>query len=448
MRRARLAGRFAAVFAAVQLVFLAASRPAGADIPGAGIITDLIGGAAGWAFDKVAEGIAKWILGAVGFFVEGAVGFLMNSSAPNVQADWFAGSGSPFATVRNLAGVMLVGFVFVGLLQGLIQGDPGAMVRQIAGKLPVAVGGMVVTTAVVAYLLELTDAMSAAVLTSTDEQAVRFLSGFGVTVSGITAGFAAVVLGIMAVLAALLLWVELIIRSSLVYLLVAVSPLGFAALLWPAARGVLRRTVELLLAVVLSKFVIAVALSIGVAALAGAGDTGQAQGFADSASAGLGTLLTGAVLLGLAAFAPFLVLKLIPLAEAAIVAHGVSRGPLRAGQQGVSTYSSVQMARRLSGNGQGASGGGTFRFDAAQGGPGPGGPAGGGPAGGAPGPGGGAAGGAGGAAAGVAVAAATSGARAVARRATRQPDDVSERRGPERIEPPPPRKAGDAKEGS
>ena len=332
--RRRVACRVGLAIVTVQALAVAGARPAAADIPGAGIIKDALGGVTGWAFDKVAEGISNWVLGAVEFFVNGALDFLRTSARPDVESAWFAGPGSPYATVRNIAGVLLLGFVFLGLIQGLVQADPGAMVRRIAGNLPVAVAGMIVTTAVVGRLLELTDALSDAVLSSSNQQTLHFLSGFGATVTGVTGGFAAVLLGLVAVIAALLLWVELIVRSSLVYLLVAISPLGFAATLWPSARGFLRKTVEILIAVILSKFVIAIALAIGVAALSGAGSAGAGQSVPAGAGASLGTLLVGAVLLGLAAFSPFLVLKLVPVAEAALLAHGISRGPVRAAQTG------------------------------------------------------------------------------------------------------------------
>jgi hypothetical protein len=209
---------------------------------------------------------------------------------------------------------------------------------------------MVVTTAVVGRLLDLTDALSNAVLSSSDQQALHFLSGFGVAVTSVSGGFAAVVIGLVAVIAGLLLWVELVVRASLVYLLVAISPLGFAATLWPAARGFLRKTIEILIAVIASKFVICVALAIGVAALSGAGDAGSGQSVAGSAGASLGTLLVGTVLLGLAAFSPFIVLKLIPVAEGALLAQGISHGPARTAQTGLSTYSSTRMISRLSGS--------------------------------------------------------------------------------------------------
>lgn len=356
--RRRVVCRLGLAFVAVQALGVAGARPAAADIPGAGIIKDALGGVTGWAFDKVAEGISNWVLGAVEFFVNGALDFLRTSARPDVESVWFAGPGSPYATVRNIAGVLLLGFVFLGLIQGLVQADPGAMVRRIAGNLPVAVAGMIVTTAVVGRLLELTDALSDTVLSSSNQQTLHFLSGFGATVTGVTGGFAAVLLGLVAVIAALLLWVELIVRSSLVYLLVAISPLGFAASLWPSARGFLRKTVEVLIAVILSKFVIAIALAIGVAALSGAGSSGAGQSVSAGAGGSLGTLLVGAVLLGLAAFSPFLVLKLVPVAEAALLAHGISRGPVRAAQTGLSTYSSTRMISRLSGTGPGGSAGG------------------------------------------------------------------------------------------
>lgn len=356
-RSPSLSMRLGLAVVAGQTMAVAVARPASADLPGMGIVKDAFGGVTGWAFEKVADGIARWVLGAVEFFVNGAIDFLRSSARPDVEAAWFAGAGSPYATVRNIAAVLLLGFVFLGLIQGLLQADPAAMVRRVLGNLPVAVAGMVVTTAVVGRLLELTDALSDAVLSSSDQQALHFLSGFGASVTGMTSGFAAVLLGLVAVVAALLLWVELIVRSSLVYLLVAISPLGFAATLWPSARGFLRKTVEILLAVILSKFVIAIALAIGVAALGGAGSTGTGESAPAAAGTGLGTLLVGAVLLGLAAFSPFLVLKLVPVAEGALLAQGVSRGPARAAQSGLGTYSSVRMVGRLSGGG-GAGGGG------------------------------------------------------------------------------------------
>ena len=316
------------------------------------VVTQIIGAPAGWAWDKVAQGITSWVLGAVAFFVDGIVTFLLTSARPNVEAAWFSGAGSPYATVRNIAGVLLLGFLFLGLIQGLFAGDAAAMMRRIAADLPATVLGMIGTTVVVGKLLELTDALSAAVLTHSGGQAVQFLSGFGTTATGATQGFAAVLLGLVAVVAGLFLWVELMLRSVLVYILVALSPLSFAAMVWPSARGVLRRTIELLLSVILSKLVVCIAISVGVAALAGAGSAGANDtGVGGQVAASMGTLFVGTAILVVAAFAPFLILKLIPWTEAALVAHGMSRSPVRAANSTVLTANSANSIARLAGGG-------------------------------------------------------------------------------------------------
>ena len=93
------------------------------------VVTDAITAPAGWAWDKVAEGIAKWVLGAVAYFVDGVVNFLLTSARPDVESAWFAGSGSPYATVRGIAVALLLAFLFLGIIQGLMAGDSSAMIR-------------------------------------------------------------------------------------------------------------------------------------------------------------------------------------------------------------------------------------------------------------------------------------------------------------------------------
>lgn len=324
------------------------------------VVTDIVSTPAGWAWDKVAEGIAKWVLGAVAYFVDGVINFLLTSARPDLESAWFSGPSSPYATVRGIAITLLLAFVFLGIIQGLMAGDTGGMIRRVAADLPAAIFGMVTTTIIVGKLLDLTDALSATVLSNSDGQAVHFLSGFGVAVTGATQGFAAVTVGLVAVIAGLLVWVELMVRSVLVYIIVALSPLSFAAMVWPSARGVLRRTVELLLAVILSKLVICIAISVGVAALAGAGTAGSTgAGVSGEAAASMGTLFVGTAILGIAAFAPFIVLKLIPWAESALVAQGVSRGPVRGAQATMSNVYYAQSLSRLAGGG--GSGGGALR---------------------------------------------------------------------------------------
>ena len=293
------------------------------------VISGAAGSVAGWSWEQVSGGIAGWILGAIAELINGVLNFLKTTARPDVTDAWFSGSGSPYATVRNVSAVLMLGFLLAGLIQGLMKGDIGGMFRRVGVDVPLAIVGTLATTVVVDLLLDLTDALSTTVLDGAGGDAVKFLEGFGISAHLVTGGFSTVVIGLVAVIATVLIWIELMVRASLMYLLVAMSPLAFAASVWPAAQGLLRKLIELMIAVIVSKLVISIALAVGVAALGGAGGAaGDSAGVGEWAAQGLGTLIVGTSIVCLAAFSPFMVLKLIPMAEGAVVAQGLSRAPM------------------------------------------------------------------------------------------------------------------------
>lgn len=318
------------------------------------LITDA---ATGWAWDKVVAGIGQWVLDAITAVLSGIVNFLQTSARADVTDVWFSGAGSPYATVRNLAGVLMVAFLLAGIIQGLAANDVSGMIRRVAVDAPLAVVFMIATITVVNLLLDLTDALSTEVLGGSSGSALQFLSGFGHATDMATGGFASVLAGLIIVICGALIWIELLVRASLTYLLVALSPLAFACLVWPAARGTAKRLVELLLAVILSKLVISIALAVGVAALGGAGSSaGSNAGVGEQMAQGLGTLMIGAGLMGLAACSPYVLLRLFPLAESALAAQGISRSPARGAQSTMGTVYYASSMKRLAGGG--GSGGG------------------------------------------------------------------------------------------
>lgn len=318
-RRLRRVGVVAAVVLAGEVVL---ARPAAA-FPGEGVIRDAVGSVAGSAFDRVVAALVNWLLGGVQTFVAGVFRFLGTTSTPDVNALWFTGARSPFAAVRQVTAVLLVGFVLLAIIQGLVHSDVGSMLTRVLGGVPLAIFGTAAVTVVTAQLLALIDAMSFTIIDPRGPDAARFLKGLIVT-SASGSGFAVGLVAAVTAVAAMLLWAELLVRAALVYILVALSPLAFAASVWPAARTTARRLLELLVAMIVSKLVVAVALAVGIAAVGSVG----LDGGADTAGV-VGQLLVGAVVLGIAAFAPFLTVRLFPLAESAGVAHGVSRAPVR-----------------------------------------------------------------------------------------------------------------------
>jgi len=204
-------------------------------------------------------------------------------------------------------------------------------IRAVAVELPASIFGMVAVIGLTTALVSATDAASAAVLP-------KVASDFGAWAGANATFFATVVAG-FALLGALAVWVELVVRSGLIFLLVALSPLTLAVRVWPAAAGVWRRSAEVGVALILTKFVIALALALGAAALAGSVD-----GTFSATSA-----TTGAGLMLVAAMSPFVLFRILPGLEGAMGAAGISRMPLRAAHTGLSVAASSMMLARLAG---------------------------------------------------------------------------------------------------
>jgi hypothetical protein len=347
-------------------------------------VSGFLGGVASSAFNTLIEGLMGWVMDAVMWVVGGIFNFFLDAQDPNVQADWFAASGGPYATTAGIGAVLMVGFLFAGITQGALAGDVGGMLRRVALDLPVSVLGIVGLVTFTQALVRLTDELSTHVMRHFESDVSDFTTVM-VSVSRLAgvSNFVVLLLGIVTVLAGIVLVAELAVRAALVYIVVALAPLVFAARLWPALQGMCRKLLEILVALVLSKLVIAIALSVAAAAAVGTGSGGEVTALPEpeviaedpdgSVTQAVGVLLAAAAAFGVAAFSPLLVTKLLPLTEAAVVGQGVRGGPLRAGQQAMSTAYSMDIMsngrlRRLASSGAPSGGGAGARGAAASGG--------------------------------------------------------------------------------
>ena len=341
-----------------------------------GAVTGALGGVASSAAESAFEFFVGRLARALGNAANRVVGevldYLDSSSTVSLDQGWFAGPRAREITqaVVLLAAALLVLFLLGAVVQGLVRGDVALMVRTAAVEVPVSVLAMVALTAVTAVLLAVTDAASALVLRNAPESLGRFFQ-FGDPDAILRLGLFGPAFVALFVLGAVLVWIELVVRSALIYLLVAFAPVVLAARVWPALAGAWHQLCRLGIALIVSKFAISLALGLGAAAVGGGGPSEGGVGTA--AGLTIGAVVLGAALMVLAAFAPFVVLKLLPVFEAAVLAQGISRGPLRAAQTGAQGAYYVQGLRRLSGTGgprPGAAG------DAAEGGSGGSGPSG------------------------------------------------------------------------
>ena len=326
-------------------------------------VSGFVGDVATEGFELVIGGLTAWVIDAVVWVVGGVFNFFLDATDPNVQADWFVASDGPYGTTAAIGATLLVGFVLAGITQGALNGDVGGMLRQIGLQLPVSVIGMVGIVTFVQALVRLTDELSSGVLDRFGHNVAEFstvISSLALLSGGPASAFVVFLLGLLAVIAGIILVAELVIRSALVYIVVALAPLVFAAQLWPALRGIGRKLLELVVALIVSKLVMAVALAVAASAMVGVGSGGEvtalpapetvAEDPGGSVTQAVGILLAAVAAFGVAAFSPLLIAKLMPLTEAALVAQGIRGGPMRAAQQGMSLgyYARAAGGSRLS----------------------------------------------------------------------------------------------------
>jgi len=338
-------------------------------------VTGFVGGVATAGFEVIIGGLTAWIVDAVVWIVGGVFNFFLDSTDPNVQADWFVTGDGPYVTTVSIGASLLLLFVLAGIIQGTLNGDVGGMLRRIALELPVSIIGMIGLVTITQVLIRLTDALSGQVLDNFQDDISEFgtvVASLNMLTGGHATAFVVFVLGLVTVLAGLVLVAELVVRAALIYIVVALAPLVFATRLWPATKGASRKLLDLLVALIFSKLVIAIALAVAAAAAVGSGSGGEVTSlpepevFAEdpggSVTQAVGILLTAAAAFGVSAFSPLLIARLLPMTEAAVVAQGVKGGPVRAGHQGMMMANTAQMVsgRRYSqiANGRAASGAG------------------------------------------------------------------------------------------
>jgi hypothetical protein len=258
--------------------------------------------------------IGAWVIGGATVALHETAKVLGATTSPSLQSAWFS---SAYWRMTGLAAVLTVPFLFAAAIQALLRSDLALLVRATLGYLPLALLTVSIAAPVTMLLLAATDQMSAIVSSAAGDASSKFLAHAGVTLAALTvlsgSPFIAFLVGLFTAAGALVLWIELLMREAAVYVIVLMLPLVFAAMVWPARRIWAVRAVELLVALILSKFAIVVVLALGGAALSHNG------GYSLTGS------LAGLVLVLMGVFAPWALLRLVPLTEIASGAVGSLR---------------------------------------------------------------------------------------------------------------------------
>ena len=328
---------------------------------------DLLSGAARTAGGGVMKVFTVFFTDGAKWFLDRLQEFLTAPTRPDLSASWWV---EKYNLMLALAAVVAAATLLLALIDAAAKGSPEGLGRALFADVPVAglVGG--IGPLVAQYLVDLADWLSGRLLNDLGADSVAALSHSGewfASFSAATANPAApLVAGLIAalvtILAAFVIFLELMLRSNAIYLIAALIPVFYAIRIWPAAKTVARRTTEVLIAVIFTLPVVSLAVSMGAAA------SGALGGVGDVSFKDFGTAIAGAVLLLLAALAPWGVIALMPALEGA-VSHAYRQraavgGGVRTGVQTAYTgtylgrLASAGAARRAAAGGGGAGAGG------------------------------------------------------------------------------------------
>lgn len=290
--------------------------------------------------------LVEWFAAGLRMLLDGLVFAATRTTQINLSADWFV---EQFNGVLRIGGLVMLPLFLAAIIRGLLV-DRAEMTRAVT-RLPVAALLTVLAIPAAQFFVATIDALSsgyqAGLGSSVEELTVLLgaaaeplvtpttVAGGGLQVIG-GAAFGFLLAAIFLIFATFVVWLELVLRQAGVYLLVLFLPLAFAGLVWTPTRSWLAKMAQAFVALVVSKFVIVVVLSTAAAALkAMASDWVAGPVSAETASTLeaadpselLSLLALGVALIGLAAFAPYTVWRLIPIATAS--AAGAFEGVLR-----------------------------------------------------------------------------------------------------------------------
>ena len=268
----------------------------------AGCASDIAKSAAGDAFGSIAKDFAK----AAGSAVDWLWGQTSSATVVHLGGASFSVDA---AIVGAIAVTVAVGLFVLQVAASALRRDPGGLGRAVKGLFTAFIGGGL-AIAVTDVLLSTVDSLSNGVVQTATGDSMEKLGHSILSSSGIqtsTANPAGLMLLSLAVLAAVIVvWAALMIRKLLIVVSAVFAPLAFAGSLSDVTSSWVRRWIEVMAALIISKLILVLIFVIGAGMLVhGEGQSGN--GTAQTST----QAVTGVLVLALAGFAPWIALRLV-----------------------------------------------------------------------------------------------------------------------------------------
>lgn len=268
--------------------------------------------------DAVGEGTASLIAAPFDWLASsmaGAAAWLMETMWTVFDTTTLVDLTQPgFVSVYNLlfgiALFIVAIFFFLQLITGMIHRDPTALSRAALGAGKSILGSFVVIT-LTTVLLEIVDQLCIGLIQAAGETTesmgnqllllANALAGLNIAAPGVGAIVSIFLAGLM-IAAIGIVWFSLLIRKALILVTVVLAPLALSGASWDVTKGWIGKWATFLIALIVSKLVLVVVFLVAITQVAMPIDSGLTA---------VTEPIAGIVLLGIAAFAPYMVYRLI-----------------------------------------------------------------------------------------------------------------------------------------
>lgn len=277
------------------------------DIPVISTVCDVAGEAAATVVAAPFDWLAQAMGGAAGWLIEAMWTVFDTTTAVDVTSNGFT---SVYNLIFGIGVFLVLVFFCLQLITGLIRRDPGALSRAALGAAKSVLGAFVVVT-LTAVALEIVDQLCMGIIQAAGETTGTMgdkvillaagLTGINIAAPGVGAIVTIFLAGLM-IAAVAIVWFSLLIRKALLLVGVVLAPIAFAGASWDATRGWIGKWAAFVIALIVSKLVLVVVFLLAISQIATPIEVDIAA---------VTEPITGIVLLGIAAFAPYMVYRFV-----------------------------------------------------------------------------------------------------------------------------------------
>ena len=277
------------------------------DIPVISAVCDTAGEAAASLISAPFDWLAQAVGGAAGWLLETMWAVFDSTTLVDVTQDGYV---SVYNLLFGIGVFIILIFFCFQLILGLIRRDPTALSRAALGAGKAVLGSFVVIT-LAALALEIVDQLTIGIVHAAGETTETMGDKIVLLAAGLTAinisapGVGAIItifLGGLMVTAVAIVWFSLLIRKALLLIAIVLAPLAFAGAAWDATRGWIGKWAAFVLALIVSKLVLVVVFLIAITQMATP---------IEADLTAITEPITGIVMLAIAAFAPYMVYRVI-----------------------------------------------------------------------------------------------------------------------------------------